>query len=209
MKPFFKISRLCWAVFAASLMLLAVTIIVRRHGLPQGLHPDNEMEVLLAEKERLAPFNAESVSHLRTELARFEAPPAKPDWLPPTSWQTQALPSETDGITRTRYTTGAISWTCLVTFISKLEVRGQIESLDIRSRGSRTKREIATVEITVRSSPGTTRRSTGAMFPDAEGPASARKVGRGPSLRWSSRPDPPGRPSAIVLSTQLSQPNRL
>lgn len=187
MKRRSKVSRRRWLVLGGSVALAVILFALRLHGLPPGLQPGGERQALLAEKARLAPYTAQSLASLRSELARAEAQESSPHYSVPVNWHAQALPAGSDGAARIRYRRDAeLQWAELVDFVGWIENVQQIESLEIRSSGSLSKREISAAEIIVRGIPGTTRRQSGSTFPEAVGPASSRKVGRGPSLRLAS-----------------------
>lgn len=192
MKRFLKVKRRCWFMLGASLAVLSVVSVLQWRGLPQALQPDGERQALLTEKARLAPFTGEQLQSLRSELARAEARATTAEPALTGEWQSTALPAGADGAIRTRYAAKSpLRWSEIIDDIARLESIGRIETLDVRSHGTRHRRDIASVEVVVAANPGTTRRQANAPFPEAIGPAWPRKVGPGPSLA-PSRPDPPG-----------------
>ena len=188
MNPLFHVSKGRWRACALSLLVLTIVVGVRLNGLPAVLRPDAEWQALAAEKVRLAAFTAERVDALRSELAQARRRGVSPGDPVPAGWRSETVPAAAGGAVRVRFihAGGAVRWSELLAFVAELEERGGLVSLDIRSRGTRRKREIDRVEVVALGAPGTTRRPAGATFPGAEVPDLPRKVGPGPSLRLPS-----------------------
>lgn len=188
MNPLFHVSNGRWRACALSLFVLTIAVGIRLKGLPAVLRPDAEWQALTAEKVRLAAFTVERVESLRSEVAQARSQGVSPGDPIPAGWRSETVPAEAGGAVRVRFihTDGALRWSELLTFVAELEERGGLVSLEIRSRGTRRRRDIDRVEVVVMGAPGTTRRPAGATFPGAEVPDLPRKVGPGPSLRLPS-----------------------
>ncbi|MDP3070032.1 MAG: hypothetical protein Q8N18_07060 [Opitutaceae bacterium] len=191
MKRNFSVSRRQWAALLFGAMLLGGLLFVRTRGLPDAVRPDAEWDALRAEHIRLSATTPDVLTSLRRELALLERPHTAGPGAVPVGWKVEADPADAahDGSLRYRYTgSTALTWAELGRFVTELEQRsgGRVIVLDIRSRGSRERRQIAGVEIIVAGAPETTRRKAGATLPGAAEPARPRKVGRGPSLRRPS-----------------------
>jgi hypothetical protein len=212
MNPLFHVSNRRWRACALSLLVLAVVFGVRFNGLPAALRPDAEWQTLSAEKVRLAAFTAERVEALRREVAQARRRGVSQGDPVPAGWRSETVSTEAGGPVRVRFVhaEGALRWSELLAFVAELEERGGLVSLDLRSRGTRRKREIDRVEIVVMGALGTTRRPAGATFPGADVPDLPRKVGPGPSLRlpsaFTGRLRPPGSGCRCGLRSVPSRP---
>lgn len=125
-----------------SVLLLGAAVGLKYLGLPAGLRPDAEWQALHAERSRLAEYSAERLASLRSEAAAAASPP---DSAPPSGWSIEAVPGRDDR--RRLVRSGGVRWAELVAAVGDLDARGALESLDVRSDGSRLRREIRWIEI--------------------------------------------------------------
>ncbi len=125
-----------------SLLCLAAAAGLRYLGLPAGLRPDAEWKALHAERSRLAEYSAERLATLRAEAAAAASPPES---APPSGWNVESVPGRDDR--RRLVRNGGLRWAELVAAVGDLDAHGALESLDVRSDGSRLRREIRRIEI--------------------------------------------------------------
>ncbi len=226
MKPGINVAQ--WAWFAVSVTLLAVVLVARhREGLAVSA-VDVELERLRADRQRLSGFTPAAVQAARASAEALAKSGSMP--LPwPVDWSASPLPPAA-GSTRPlwRITPERLpTWAELVAAVSSLAAvpGNRIVSLEVRSRGTLTEREIASVEILLEQpTPTPSRRnpSGGTGSPGAEVPATPPAVGAGRSLRRPAasaepaaagqasapvRPDP-REPRAGSFPTKNPQPNQ-
>ena len=191
MKPTSPVSRRTWAALLFGTILLGGLLFVRSRGLPDAMRPDAEWDALRGEKLRLSATTPDMLATLRRELALLQRAANSAPGALPAGWKVAA----TDVALHYHHTgSPALTWTELSRFVTELEQRsgGRVITLDIRSRGSRQRREIAGVEIVVQratATPGQPADVRPPAVPASAGraaPARPRKVGRGPSLRRPS-----------------------
>ena len=127
--------------------------------------------------------------------------------LPPDGWTRQTTRSGRVASGRVTYHFDRVGlqWVQLVNFIDQLESHFSIQSLDIRSRGSLTHREIARVDITVAVPIETTRRQAATTFPGS-GDA-ARRRQDDPNRHYADRSSSPDH-SASRLRLPVRPPFR-
>jgi hypothetical protein len=215
-------SRLRWSAFAASAALLAFLFTLRWRGLPIVWEPGDAWRALQAERAGLAGATDEHLRALERERDALRTPRTADESLA-AGWE-RTVDQVSGTITYRHDGTAPLTWPQLAAAVAAIERAsgGRIVSLDVRSRGSRDRRQIGTVVIAVAGAMETTRRQTGATFRGAAAPARLRTVGRGSSLRrpFASahsrrasasvpasvppRPDPPGH--AVVPSIAQSNP---
>lgn len=218
------VSRRQWAALLLGVTLLGGLLVLRTRGLPDAVRPDAEWDALRADQLRLSATTANVLASLRRELAILERPTSAATGALAAGWQVEAESAgvSRDAVLRYHYTgSTALTWAEVGRVVTELEQRygGRVIALDIRSRGSRQRREIAGVEIVVQraaATPGQPADVRPPAVPASAGsaePARPRKVGRGPSLRRPSacadrqaarlrRPArPPLRPSPTLRGT--------
>ena len=226
MKPQITISQCAWLVVSAT--LLAVVLVARHRDSLAVSTGDAELERLRAERQRLAEFTPAAVQAARTSaeaLAESGSMPAHwpQDWsaapVPPAAASTRPLwriiPDRTP------------TWAELSAAVTSVAAApgNRIVSLEVRSRGTLTEREIASVEILLEQpTPTPSRRnpSGGTGLPGVGVPATPPAVEAGRSLRRPAasaepaaagqasapvRPDPRG-PRAGSFPTKNPQPNQ-
>ncbi|MDI1335802.1 MAG: hypothetical protein PSU94_06410 [Lacunisphaera sp.] len=217
-----------WLFLAFSAGLLLAVLSVRQRSDLLRFAEDSELVRLRAERQRLSAFEPAAVRALQTALdTREDRVATLRPW--PEGWSVQAG-EPIDGSERVSWRLAPIgppSWSELVKAVLALaSVPGnRISSVEIRSRGTLTEREIASVEIVLQhptAPPSRRNPSGGTVGPGADVPATPPAVGSGPSLRRPSasaepaapgqafapvRPDPRG-PRAGFLSIQKPQPKQ-
>ena len=174
--------RLGWAGVTLSLVLA-----VRERILPAWLPADPEWKSLTEEKAALAKLIA--AAPMPTSHG-----PATPLPALPADWRIEELAPGPDADRRVRYShlrPAELRWSDLIAFAAGFEPAGtaRLTGLEIRSRGTRSKRGMTAVELTVTLPAGTTRRQAGATFPPRAEPAMARTIG--PVVPSAFRPPEP------------------
>ncbi len=215
-----------WLGLAFCGALLVTVLGLRQHGNLLRLAEDSELVRLRAERQRLAAFEPAALQAVQAAADALEARSAtERRW--PEGWSAQAV-SRPDGSMRLSWRvtpTGTPDWSGLVQAVAALaSVPGnRIVSLAVRSRGTLSVREIASVEILLEqpiATPSRRNPSGGTGSAGADGTATPPAVGSGPSLRRPAasaeppaagqasapvRPDPRG-PRAGSFSTRNPQP---
>lgn len=196
-----------WLFLTFGVALLAVVLYVRQHGELLRFAEDGELVRLRAERQRLSAFEPAALRATQAKLEELEKRTAT-DRPWPEGWSgREENPGEDAGGATWRLSpTGVPSWTGLVNAIGTLvSVPGsRIVSVQIRSRGTLTERQMASVEIvlTQPTTPWSRRNpSGGTTGPGAGDPATPTAVGAGPSLRRpsaSAEPPAPGQASAPI-----------
>lgn len=143
-----------WIVPSSSLALALAMSVLWWRGLPTAMRPDAERQSLLSDKSRLAAFTNEAREHLRADLAAMEARSRDAAPLVRSPWRIEAVPPDAQGSPHLRYTAGApVRWSEITALVQQLGTTGRVMSLDIRSSGDLSRREIASAEIVVRRAP--------------------------------------------------------
>jgi hypothetical protein len=154
---------------------LGLVLAVHVRILPAWLPADPEWQSLTGEQTKLAKLMA--AAPMPTSHG-----PATPLPALPAGWRIEELTAGPDADRRVRYShlrPAELRWSDLIAFVTGFEPAGtaRITGLEIRSRGTRSKRVMAAVELTVTLPAGTTRRQAGATFPPRAEPAMARTIG--------------------------------
>jgi|CXWL01.1.fsa_nt_gi hypothetical protein len=217
-----------WLGLAFGAALLAAVLAVRQRGDLLRFAEDEELVRLRAEHQRLSTYEPAAVHALQVAADALNGRrAAQQHW--PEGWSTHALsaPNGSSEVSWRITAKGTPTWTGLVNAVAALvSVPGnRIVSVEIRSRGTLSEREIASVDIVlVQPTPTPSRRnpSGGTGWPGPEVPATPPAVGAGPSLRRPAasaeppaadqayapvRPDPRG-PRAGSFSTHKPQPKQ-
>ncbi len=133
---------------ATSLALAFGLTILWRARLPT-FRPDPELQALLVEKARLTPFTKETRERLHAELASFEARSRERKVSVGPAWRIEEVAPDSRGIPRVRYLADStVRWPEIVSLMQQLG--DAAESLDIRSQGNLTRREIASAVVVAR-----------------------------------------------------------
>jgi hypothetical protein len=174
--------RLGWAGVTLGLVLA-----IHARILPAWLPADPEWKSLTGEKAALAKLVATAPA--QTSQAHTAQLPELP-----AGWRIDELSVGPDEGRRIRYShmrPAELRWSDLIAFAAGFEPTGtaRITKLEIRSQGTRSKRVIAVVELTVILPVETTRRQAGATFPPRSEPAMTRTIG--PVVPSAFRPPEP------------------
>jgi hypothetical protein len=161
-----SVSRSQWVTCLASVFLVSLLAYVARGDVALGFSGQAELAYSRNAKIQLAPYTLEAIRALREDLSRLETEGFPTPPPPPVGWSRQWRNSVSDAASRVDYQLdrSGLAWVQLVEFIDQLETHFRIESLDIRSRGSLTHREIAQVNITIAVPIETTRRQAATTF---------------------------------------------
>ena len=180
-----------WITCFTSLFLVGLLACIALGEISLGFNGQAELEYLRNTKTRLTPYTEESIKVLRGHLDRMEAKGVPTPPLPPDGWTRQTTRSARVASGRVTYNfdRAGLPWVQLVNFIDQLEAHFSIQSLDIRSRGSLTHREIARVDITVAVPIETTRRQAATTFPGSGD--SSRRRQDGPNRHYADRSSSP------------------
>lgn len=226
MKPRITVAQ--WAWLVVSTTLLAVVLLARHRGSLAVSTVDAELERLRAERQRLTEFTPAAVQAARTAVAALAESGSMPArW--PQDWSVEPMPPAAGSTHRLWRITPErpLTWAELVAAVTSVAAApgNRIVALEVRSRGTLTAREIASVEILLEQpTPTPSRRNSsgGTGSPGADLPATPPAVGAGRSLRRPAasaepaaagqasapvRPDPRG-PRAGSFSTRNPQPNQ-
>lgn len=186
-----KVSRVRLAGLGLSLALLVIAAAERYRGGWVTPIASASLEELHREQARLAIHDDETVTRLRRELAALRAHASvEPDAFVAAAGRTFA--SSFDPATHRltfRMDAPAPRWNELVAALDRLEQQPgwRIASLDLRSRGTRHRREISTVEIILERAVATPGRpAVGPVSPGGAAPAVPRNAGRSSALRRTS-----------------------
>lgn len=215
-----------WLFLACSASLLACVMTVRQRGDLLRLAEDGELFRLREERQRLSSCEPAALLKLQAAVDALNDRIAGRRW--PEGWSAQAVssPAGLPRLTWKLMPAGTATWSGLVKAIETLAAfpGNRIVSVEVRSRGTLTERDIASVEILLEHpTPTPSRRnpSGGTGWLGLEGPATPPAVGARPSLRLPSssaqppvagqasapaRPDPRG-PRAGFIPTHKPQPN--
>jgi len=181
------VSRGQWMRLGWAGVTLGLALAFRERILPAWLPADPEWKSLTEEKAALNKLIAAVPAE--TSQAHNAQLPALP-----AGWRIDELtagPNEDRCIRYSHLQPAELRWSDLIAFVAGFEPSGfaRITGLEIRSQGTRTKRVIAAVELTVTLPAGTTRRQAGATFPPRAEPAMARTIG--PVVPSAFRPPEP------------------
>ena len=150
MKTRFPWSR-CLLLLVSTAALASVWT-VRERGVVIGAAPEGSVPSLRAEKRRLQAFSAEHLAKLAKERSAAEDAWRSRVTSLPSGW-TEA-PRDRDQLS-TRHLRcldpAQLSWSPLIAFVASLEERnpGKIISIDVRSKGTRRLRSIASVDVMI------------------------------------------------------------
>ena len=196
-----------WVTCFTSVFLVGLLACIALGEISLGFNGQAELEYLRNTKTRLTPYTAESIKSLRGHLDRLEAKGVPTPPLPPDGWTRQTTRSGRVASGRVSYHFDRVGlqWVQLVNFIDQLESHFSIQSVDIRSRGSLTHREIARVDITVAVTSETTRRQAATTFPGSGDAARSRQDG--PNRHYADRSSSPDH-SASRLRLPVRPPFR-
>lgn len=186
-----KISRIRVAALCLSVGLLALIVVARHRGWWFAPLAHASLEELRREHARLAVHNDETLTRLRRELAALRAnAPADPAALIATAGARFA-PSFDPATNRLtlRVATTPPRWSEIVATVDRLgrHPGWHLVGIDLRSRGSRHRREISAAEIVLErvvATPG--RPAVGPVSPGSSAPARPRNAGRSSPLRRTS-----------------------
>lgn len=216
-----KVSRTRLAALCLSLALLAVTVLARQRGWWFAPFAPTSLDELRLEHARLSPHDDDTLARLRRELAALHANASvAPEALTASAGNrfTSSFDPETHRLTLRAEATPP-RWTDIVASVVRLEQHPgwRIVSLDLRSRGTRHRREISAVEIVLAPAvaiPG--RPPVGLVSPGGPAPARPRKPGRSSTLRRTSasagrlrRPPPALSPDFALFRARPSGVGRL
>mgnify|MGYP003674203236 CR=1 FL=1 len=185
-------TKIRWVTCFTSWSLVGLLACVGSGEISLGFNGQTELEYLRNTKTRLTPYSADSIDELRAHLVQYEAEGSPTPPRPPVGWTMQTTRSGSGASGRVSYhfDRSELPWVQLVDFIDQLETHFSIQSLDIRSRGSLTQRDITQVDITVVVPIETTRRQAATTFPGWEDTARSRQDGSiRPFADRSSTPD--------------------
>ncbi len=191
-------SRARWITCFTSLFLVGLLACIALRDIPLGFKGQAELEYLRNTKTRLTPYTAECIKSLRGHLKRMEVKRVPNPPPPPAGWTRQTTRSGDVASGRVTYHFDRVGlqWVQLVNFIDQLESHFSIQSLDIRSRGSLTHREIARVNITVAVPIETTRRQAATTFPGWRD--AARRRQDGPNRHYADRASSPDHSASLL-----------
>ena len=172
--------------------MIALTVWLRHRIRAQ---PEADLAQLRSERAGMVAAAAE-LQKLRAQAARLRTNPDESalPWQVSAGWSVARASQDSTERVVLRRTAPGIDWSSLVATVAELEQRPgwRIATLEIRSRGSRHRREIAAVEIVLEratATPGQPADIRPPVVPASAGgatPVAPRKVGRGPSLRRPS-----------------------
>lgn len=150
MKTRFPWSR-CFLLFVSTATLAAVWT-ARERGVGIGTASEGSVPTLRAEKRRLQAFSAEHLAKLTQERSAAEDAWRSRVTNLPSGWT--ETPRDRDDVS-TRHLRcldpAQLTWSQLIAFVASLEERnpGKTISIDVRSKGTRRLRSIASVDITI------------------------------------------------------------
>jgi len=160
-------------VLGVSVLALAAVWTARERGLGAIPPADGSIASLRAEVRRLQAFSPEHLAQLAKERTAAEDAWRSRTTTLPREW-TEA-PRDKDNLA-TRHLRcldpANLSWGRLVAFVGSLEERnpGKVVSVDVRSKGTRRLRSIASVDITItdRLQAGTVAAAAATIFPTSQ-----------------------------------------
>jgi len=173
-----------WAGLLCAAGLLIAVIVARQHSRVDRLFVDQELSQLRAEHASLARVAA-TLSQANAAISDGGHDDSA-SWSWPVGWSAQVGSPKVSGSESWRLRTEASpSWTHIIQCITQLANRSglRLNAIDIRSRGTLTQREIASIEIDLVYPTQTPPRASvadGAVFPGTVVPAKPTAVGSGP-----------------------------
>lgn len=207
-----RISRARVIVLCLGVVFLALTVVARQRGWWFAPLTLASLDELRREHARLAAHDDETVTRLRRELVAIRATASlDPDALIAIAGDrfTSSFDPTSNRLTF-RLAVVAPRWNEIVTAVGRLEHQPawRLVGLDLRSRGSRHRREISTVEIVLERAAATPGRpAVGPLSPGDSPPARPRNAGRSTALRRASAFAPfRARPSGLGRHTSHPSP---